>query len=110
MGLEAEAIAEFEESIQEAVDPEPVEPYLGTYTNPVLGEITAEWKGDQLIFDAGEFQAEIRSVLTDEGEVSYFLYDSVLKGLGIEPEEDTEGNLTVTIGASANEYLFTKVE
>ena len=72
--------------------------------------MTVDWRDDKLVFDAGEFRAEIRSRVDDEGEVSYLLYDSVLAGLAIEFKEDEEGKHIMVIGSGVNEYTFEKVE
>ena len=103
-------INELIEKLEESIDPEPVEPYPGRYINPTLGEITVEWWDGKLIFDAGEFQAEVRSLIKEDGGIAYFLYDSVFAGLSLEPGEDEDGNLILAIGAGVNEYIFTKVE
>ena len=104
------SIAELMAKIQESVDPEPIEPHLGRYKNEALGEVIIEWRDDKLIFDSGEFQAEIRSKINDEGTVSYVLYDSVLTGLAVELKEDEGGNQIMVIGSGVNEYTFEKVE
>ena len=105
-----EASDELMAKIQESIDPEEVEPYLGQYSNAALGDITVQWQGDKLIFDTGEFQAEIRSKVDDEGDVSYILYDSVLAGLGVELNENEKGNPVIVIGAGVNEYTFENVQ
>lgn len=109
-GMIQESITELRETIEPNVDPDPVESYIGRYTNPVLGEIAIEWRNNMLIFDAGEFLGEVRSRVDENGDTSYFLYDSVLQGLGIYPDEDEEGSLTLTIGSGIVEYIFVKVE
>src|SRR5699024_8141745 len=59
------ALEEAREQIQAHSDRDEVEPYLGTYTNEALGEITLVMEGDQLVMDAGEFRSEIRPALDD---------------------------------------------
>ena len=103
-------ISELSEKLEESVDPEPVEPYLGRYSNPALGNITSEWRDGKLVFDADEFQAEVRSLVREDGGIAYFLYDSAFAGLSLEPGVDEDGNLILIIGAGVNEYTFTKVE
>jgi hypothetical protein len=105
-----EALAELMEMVQESVDPEAVARHPGRYSNAALGDVTVEWREDKLIFDAGEFQAEIRSIIDDDGEVSYILYDSDLAGLPVDLGENDDGNPCMTVGAGVNEYAFEKAE
>ena len=105
-----EALAELQGQIQDSVDPEAVAPYLGRYRNEALGEVTLSLEEGALLLDAGEFQAEVRPRVSEEGEVSYLTYSFPLAGLPLKLEEDAEGNPTLVLGASVNEYTFTKVE
>ena len=105
-----ESLAELLAQIQESVDSELIAPYLGRYGNEALGGVTVEWQEDELLFDAGEFQGEIRSRIDDEGELSYVLYESILAGLGIEFEGAGEGDPAMTIGSGVNEYTFKQVD
>jgi hypothetical protein len=58
------------------VDPAAVEPYLGRYTQPTLGEVRITWRRDQLVLEAGELVTELRARATDgpKGSV-YLLHD-----------------------------------
>jgi hypothetical protein len=103
-----EGLAELEEQIQESVEADAVADHLGEYVNDALGAVTVEWRGEKLVFDAGEFQAEIRGILDDEGEVSYVLYDSELAGLPVEFGEDEEDNPCMTVGVGVVAYTFEK--
>ncbi|MDY6893242.1 MAG: serine hydrolase domain-containing protein, partial [Chloroflexota bacterium] len=96
--------------IQESINTEEIAPYLGQYSNAALGDITVQWQQDKLIFDSGEFQAEIRARINDEGELSYVLYDSLLSGLPVKTEETEDGRYVIVIGLGVNEYTFEKVE
>lgn len=55
------------------VDLAAVEPFLGDYVNPLLGSLTVAWRGDELIFDTGNFRSAVRPFLTDDGAVSHYV-------------------------------------
>jgi CubicO group peptidase (beta-lactamase class C family) len=93
------------------IDPAVVEPFLGTYTNPALGDITLSLEGESLLVDAGEFVA---TLLPYEGEDAresqYLMIDMALAGLGFRLITDEAGEPTLVVGAGAIEYTFTPVE
>lgn len=104
------ALEEAREQVQESVDPEDVELFVGRYTNPALGEITLELDASQLLLDAGEFRSEIRPALDRQGEFeSYVTYGAPLAGLPIELVNE-DGERTVVLGRGAVEYRFESVE
>lgn len=109
MDMLRDAIADLLESLEPAVDEESIRPCLGTYHNDALGEVTIQWDEGRLLFDAGEFQAEARSMV-ENGEVSYGLYDSILAGLPVAFRESGEGAPIMAIGTGVNEYAFVRVE
>ncbi len=105
LGQLSEQVEEIKSTMQESIDHQVIEPYLGTYVNDVLGDVVIEWQDDRLIFDAGEFAAEIRS-FEEEDQAGYGLYDSVFAGLSVEFEGAETNECVFTIGAGVNEYQF----
>ncbi len=104
-----EALAEMGEITP--LDPDEAAPYLGTWTNDALGEITLMLSDDGVvILDAGEFTTAVWSGVNDEGEMFIFAYDPPLAGLGIDMEEDDDGNPVIIIGGGVTEYTFQKAD
>lgn len=98
------------ETIADEVDPAAVEPYLGRFQNEALGVVSMALEGERLIMDAGEFEAEIRPVLDDEGAVDhYFLYDSPLGGVNLDLSENEAGEPILVLGQGVVEYTFEPV-
>jgi CubicO group peptidase (beta-lactamase class C family) len=110
MELIEEALAELRGSLQVRVDPEKVEPYLGTYTHTALGDVELGWQNDALVLDVGEFQAEIRSRWSEGGGTSYLTFTPPLAGVPLELKEDEAGRPVMVLGAGVAEYTFEKVE
>jgi CubicO group peptidase (beta-lactamase class C family) len=104
-----EALANLRGQLSENIDPDAVAPYLGTFTNDGLGEITVELQSGLLTLDAGEFQMELMPQMGDEGEV--IAYRSVTPGflaMAFEFSEDDYGNPIIVRGSGENEYIFVK--
>ena len=92
-------------------DPDAVAPYLGRYTNDVLGQIIIELVDGKLIMDVGEFRSEVRSKADEDGEVTgYILSDGVGLGIPLQLTEADQGNPIVVLGEGVDEYTFQKVE
>ncbi len=106
----AEARDKLRESLQEGVDADTIEPYLGDYRHEVLGDTTLQWQGEQLILDVGEFQTEIRARLDDEGKVKYMTFEPPLAGFPLEFEEGESGEPILVLGLGVVEYRFEKVQ
>ncbi len=63
------------------VDPALVEPFLGRYTNPDLGELQLTMRGDKLYFHAAANFSQVRPRLAEDGSVDgYLLVDPTLGG------------------------------
>lgn len=93
------------------VDAGVVEPFLGRYTNPALGEVVLSLDADRFLIDAGEFVATLRPYEGEDAEENqYLMVDMALAGLGLRLVTDDAGNPTVVLGAGAVEYTFTPVE
>ena len=81
------------------IDPEAVAPYLGRYTNDVLGQIIIELEDGKLIMDVGEFRSELRSKTDEDGEVTgYILSDGVGLGTPLQFSEADQGDPIVVLG------------
>ncbi len=100
-----EAFAE-PEGLLDSVDAEAVAPYLATFRNEALGEVTLSLEGDALVLDVGEFASALRP-LEEEGELEgYLATDAPIIGTLFELIEDEAGNPTVSFGAGASVYVF----
>jgi len=87
------------------LDPAEVEPFLGTFHNDALGDITFRLQDGKLLLDAGEFVSELRAM----GGGHYIMFDSVLVGLPIDLRLDEGGQPTAILLFPPN-YTFTKSE
>jgi CubicO group peptidase (beta-lactamase class C family) len=104
-------LEEAREELQDAVTAADVEPYLGRYVNPALGDIGLAMMEDQLMLDAGEFRVQVRPLLDDAGEFDrYVTYGVPVTGLPIHLSGADDGEPTVTVGQGAVEYGFERVE
>jgi CubicO group peptidase (beta-lactamase class C family) len=94
-----------ERSIGEVVV-ETVEPYVGTWANPELGEITLELTDEnQLFLDAGEFRGEIVTIRRN-GEVEDYVYsEAPFEGAMVSFEDDV-----FAFGTGEFRYDFTRIE
>jgi CubicO group peptidase (beta-lactamase class C family) len=92
------------------VDPARVAPYLGRYTHDVLGEVDIELGDGTLIFDAGEFRAELWPLRDAQtGETTYVTSDLPLSGVStvtFAAEGDTPV-MTFTDPTTGEAYVFT---
>ena len=86
------------------VDPAAITPYLGRYANPALGEASLSLRGEALFFEAGGYQAELRSQLGADGAViAYRPVDAPLAGflppttITFPPGADGSSQLVLTI-------------
>lgn len=94
-----------------AVDPAAVEPFLGRYTNPALGEVELRLEDETLLLDVGEFIVEVRAQTNEAGEVErYVTYNIPLVGLPIEFTENEAGETTFVLGGGVAAYQFEPVE
>ena len=94
------------------VDPTAVAPYLGRYTHDVLGEVEITLGDGTLIFDAGEFQAELWGLHDPStGEETYLTSDLPLSGVATVTfgEESGAPGMTFTDPTTGEAYPFTFV-
>jgi len=85
--------------------------YYGAYTNPALGDVSLRIEDGQLVFDAGEWRAQVRPTATDaDGEASGFVtYGGPYTGLSLRFEEGEAGATTLVIGNGIVSYAFERV-
>ena len=87
-----------------------IEPFLGDYSNPDLGDITLYVDEDgTLFFDAGDWVTEIRAYNAD-GAVNYTMYEMPLAGVDIRLEFDDNEAPIIVVGGGITEYTFTIAE
>lgn len=92
------------------VDPESVTPFEGRYQNEVLGVVDLALEERRLLMDIGEFVAEIRPTMNDEGEGDgYIFYDSPLRGTPVDLRQEAEGGPTLVVGEGVVEYRFERI-
>lgn len=103
----AKALKEATDTLQGQVDPAVVEPYLGTFAHPALGNITLSLKEGKLWVDAGEFALELRRRVDKDGRVGYIGVDAPLAGLMFELEQQNS-RPTVVLYSPPDNYRFIK--
>lgn len=89
-----------------ALDPAAVRPFLGSYTNDVLGDITLSLRDGRLLFDAGEFVSEVRVAEAAKGEAQVVLFDPPLAGTPLALKMDDDGSPTITLASATDTYVF----
>jgi CubicO group peptidase (beta-lactamase class C family) len=76
----ASARAEYLKTVGQ-LDPAAVTPFLGTYANPALGELTLLLRDDTLTFVSGPFRSALLPQMADDGSVAgYVAVDPPLSG------------------------------
>jgi CubicO group peptidase (beta-lactamase class C family) len=101
-----EAIAGLDKQVGERVDPEIVDPYLGTYTSDTLGEVTVTLQnGGKLLFDTGGYWNELRPKVGEDGSYLFYENPNVL-GWAVTFTTDGKGSVAMTVAGNT----FEKVE
>lgn len=90
----------------EDVDRATIEPWLGTFESPELGEVELSWGDDAFRIDAGEFASRLKKMEKD-GETYYVTTDPPVSGSSFQLIE-VDGEKAAKIGVGALEYIFTK--
>jgi hypothetical protein len=103
------------------VDPAEVTPFLGTYTNPALGDLTLSLRGDTLTFVSGPYRSALVPQIADDGAVAgYLIVDPPLSGyppqgeFAFESGSDGQPQVVLTVPADAGDpdlvYVYEPVE
>jgi CubicO group peptidase (beta-lactamase class C family) len=103
------------------LDPSAATPFVGTYANPDLGDITLLLREDTLTFVAGPFRSTLLPQLAEDGSVAgYLAVDPPLSGfppqmlLKLEEQADGAPRVVLTGPADGGEadlvYVFEPVE
>ena len=106
-----EALAQISASIGPAPDEATIAPFLGTYSNPALGEITLSWDGERLILDGGEIVGEIR---TATGEIAragdFVLTEGPFLGMPLNLNQTDAGpRVEFADPSQTTQYVFTPI-
>jgi hypothetical protein len=105
-----ESNAELLDTIVDEVDAEAVSPYLGSFANEALGEITVTLatQEDALLVDADEFQMTLLPFQNDEDEIEgYVVSDPPLMGTMLRLTDTESDEPVIVLGEGAIEYTFT---
>jgi CubicO group peptidase (beta-lactamase class C family) len=98
------------------VDPTAVNPYLGRYANPALGEIELTLRDGALVLNTGELRTELLPLADEAGTiVGYMMVDPPLAGapiaISLAQGADARPEITAeVIGDAAETYVFTVLE
>ncbi|MFN8679109.1 MAG: serine hydrolase domain-containing protein [Thermomicrobiales bacterium] len=92
------------------VDPAAVTPFLGTYTNPALGDLTLTLRGDSLTFTSGPYRSALLPQMAEDGSVAgYLIVDPPLSGFppqGVftfEAGDDGQSHVVLTVTADGGD-------
>jgi CubicO group peptidase (beta-lactamase class C family) len=98
-------LAEIRAGVGEALTEDEAQPFLGTYSHPVLGEVDIRYEGGKLTADVGEFALELRPNVSEEAEPNTFVtLETPLAGERV--QFTNEG--TMIFGTGVTEYTFTR--
>lgn len=104
-----EIIADLKTQLQPFTSEE-VEPYLGTFINETLGEVTITLVDDKLTVDAGEFVSELQKLVNDSGKTVYMMMDPPLAGIGFEFKQGESDKPVLVIDIVTDQYQFDKAD
>jgi CubicO group peptidase (beta-lactamase class C family) len=90
------------------LDTSAVESYLGTFTQPVLGDVTLSLKDGKLMLDAGDFATELRMKQDEDGKVTYVTFDAPVAGLPFELKKDDSGQPILVMNWPPDSYKFVR--
>lgn len=90
------------------VHPEEVEDFVGTYTDPNLGDLTLSWENEGLFLDMGDWKSELgRYTLPDTDSVAYRLLEPPFASLGFVLTKLEDGTPVVATNIGTKVYIFT---
>jgi CubicO group peptidase (beta-lactamase class C family) len=89
------------------IDPAVVTPFLGTYSNPDLGNLTLTLRADTLTFASGPYRSALLPQMAEDGSVAgYLLVDPPLSGfppqMSLSFVEDSDDRPSIVITAPAD--------
>lgn len=84
-------------------------PYLGTFHNDALGDLTVALVDGVLTADAGEFAMNLVPTEQD-GKVQYVVTNGLLAGLPLTFAQNEVGVVTIALGTGVEQYIFTHTE
>ncbi|MBX3072194.1 MAG: beta-lactamase family protein [Thermomicrobiales bacterium] len=91
---------------------EEVADLLGSYTEASLGDVTISWSiDDGLVFDAGEFTAELRPTTGDAAAFGdWIMIDGPIAGTPFTVETSDDGEPALVLNGGSDIYRFVRVE
>jgi len=92
---------------KKTVDPEEMNPFLGTYYNETLGYVDLLLHDDNTLwFDVGEYEIPLRKLKLENNQ--YIFYESAFMGKTLVIDTDSGGQPTMTVtGNEGTTYVFT---
>jgi len=92
---------------KKTVDPEGMDPFLGTYYNETLGYVNLILHEDHTLWlDIGEYEIPMRKLKLEKNQ--YIFYESVFLGKTLVMDTDANGHPTMTVtGDEGVTYVFT---
>jgi CubicO group peptidase (beta-lactamase class C family) len=92
------------------LDPAAVTPFLGTYSNPDLGDLTLQLRVDTLTFASGPYRSALLPQMAEDASVAgYLIVDPPLSGFPpqgtfvFEPGSDGQPRIVLTVPADAGD-------
>jgi CubicO group peptidase (beta-lactamase class C family) len=105
----ATQVEELDALIADSVDEATVQPFLGAYTNPVLGDAELSLQDGKLLMDVGEFVAELLPYSDPRVQFEGFIQvNAPGQGLTFRLVEDEAGAPQLIFVSGAEEYVFTQ--
>ena len=87
------------------VDPDKIDPFLGTYHNKKLGEIELVLHKDNTLWvDFGEYESEIRPLVLEDNQ--YIFFESIFIGKTLTMSMDPDGNATIRWPGDEDDYAL----
>ena len=92
------------------IDPAAVAPFVGTYSNPDLGDMTLQLRADTLTFASGPYRSSLLPQMAEDGSVAaYLIVDPPLSGFPpqgsfvFEQDSDGQPRIVLTVPADAGD-------
>jgi CubicO group peptidase (beta-lactamase class C family) len=94
---------------RKTVDPEKIDPFLGSYHNNALGEVKLVLHDDHTLWvDFGEYESSIRPLVLEENQ--YIFYESIFIGKTIQLKMNPDGTPTMRWSGEEETYNFVAEE